>query len=77
MPPRQWGLGFEQGSFLARKSLKGDGCGKAVYLGTGRYADADRVLKQLVGLSPNPKYAKAIRENQIVWQNAARFQQQM
>lgn len=48
-----------------------------VYQGTGRYADADRVLKQLVGLSPNPKYAKAIRENQVVWQNAARFQQQM
>ncbi len=48
-----------------------------VYQGTGRYADADKTLKQLVGMSSNAKYAKAIRENQAVWQNAARFQQQM
>jgi tetratricopeptide (TPR) repeat protein len=48
-----------------------------VYQGTGRYADTDKTLKQLVGMSPNAKYAKAIRENQAVWQNAARFQQQM
>lgn len=48
-----------------------------VYQGTGRYADADRVLHRLVGMSSNGKYAAAIRENQVVWQNAARFQQQM
>ncbi|MFM8365005.1 MAG: tetratricopeptide repeat protein [Verrucomicrobiota bacterium] len=48
-----------------------------VYQGTGRYADADGVLRQLVAMSPNGKYANAIRENQVVWQNAARFQQQM
>jgi tetratricopeptide (TPR) repeat protein len=48
-----------------------------VYQGTGRYADADKVLRQLVGMSPNSKYANAIRENQAVWHNAARFQQQM
>jgi tetratricopeptide (TPR) repeat protein len=48
-----------------------------VYQGTGRYADADKILRELVGMSPNGKYAKAIRENQAVWQNAARFQQQM
>jgi tetratricopeptide (TPR) repeat protein len=48
-----------------------------VYQGTGRYADADKVLRQLVGMSPNSKYANAIRENQAVWQNASRFQQQM
>lgn len=48
-----------------------------VYQGTGRYADADKVLRQLVGMSPNGKYANAIRENQTVWHNAARFQQQM
>lgn len=48
-----------------------------VYQGTGRYADAERVLRQLVGMSSNSKYAAAIRENQAVWQNAARFQQQM
>lgn len=48
-----------------------------VYQGTGRYADADKTLKQLVGMSSNAKYAKAIRENQAVWHNAARFQQQM
>jgi hypothetical protein len=48
-----------------------------VYQGTGRYADADKVLRQLVGMSPKSKYANAIRENQSVWHNAARFQQQM
>ena len=48
-----------------------------VYQGTGRYADADKVLRQLVGMSPNGKYANAIRENQVVWHNAKRFQQQM
>jgi hypothetical protein len=48
-----------------------------VYQGTGRYADADKVLRQLVGMSPNGKYANAIRENQAVWHNAARFKQQM
>jgi tetratricopeptide (TPR) repeat protein len=48
-----------------------------VYQGTGRYADTDKVLRQLVGMSPNGKYANAIRENQAVWQNAKRFQQQM
>ena len=48
-----------------------------VYQGTGRYADADRILRELVAMSPNGKYATAIRENQAVWQNAARFQQQM
>ena len=48
-----------------------------VRFGTGRYADADKVLRQLVGMSPKSKYANAIRENQAVWHNAARFQQQM
>jgi tetratricopeptide (TPR) repeat protein len=48
-----------------------------VYQGTGRYADSDRVLRELVAMSPNPKYAKAIRENQAVWNDAARFQEQM
>jgi Flp pilus assembly protein TadD len=48
-----------------------------VYQGTGRYEDADKVLRQLVGMSPKSKYANAIRENQAVWHNAARFQQQM
>jgi TolA-binding protein len=48
-----------------------------VYQGTGRYDDADKVLRQLVGMSPKSKYANAIRENQAVWHNAARFQQQM
>lgn len=48
-----------------------------VYQGTGRYADADKVLRELVAMSANGKYANAIRENQAVWQNAARFQQQM
>jgi hypothetical protein len=48
-----------------------------VYQGTGRYADAESVLKQLVGMSGNSKYANALRENQVVWQNAARFQRQM
>jgi hypothetical protein len=48
-----------------------------VYQGTARYADADKVLRQLVGMSPNGKYANAIRENQVVWHNAKRFQQQM
>ena len=48
-----------------------------VYQGTGRYADAESTLKQLVAMSGNSKYANALRENQAVWQNAARFQQQM
>jgi tetratricopeptide (TPR) repeat protein len=48
-----------------------------VYQGTGRYADAESVLKQLVAISGNSKYAHALRENQVVWQNAARFQRQM
>ena len=48
-----------------------------VYQGTGRYADADKVLRELVGMTPNGKYANAIRENQAVWHNAKRFQQQM
>jgi hypothetical protein len=48
-----------------------------VYQGTGRYADAESVLKQLVAMSGNSKYATALRENQVVWQNAARFQRQM
>lgn len=48
-----------------------------VYQGTGRYADAERVLKDLVAQSAKSKYLNAIRENQGVWQNAARFQQQM
>ena len=48
-----------------------------VYQGTGRYADADKVLRELVGMSGKSKYANAIRENQAVWHNAARFQQQM
>jgi tetratricopeptide (TPR) repeat protein len=48
-----------------------------VYQGTGRYADADRLLREIVAMSPNAKYAQAIRENQAVWHNAARFQEQM
>jgi len=48
-----------------------------VYQGTGRYADAEHVLKQLIAMSPNGKYAAAIRENQAVWTNASRFQRQM
>ena len=48
-----------------------------VYQGTGRYADAETVLKQLVTMSGNSKYANALLENQAVWRNAARFQQQM
>lgn len=48
-----------------------------VYQGTGRYADAESVLKELIAMSGNPKYAKALRENQVVWQNAARFHRQM
>ena len=48
-----------------------------VYQGTGRYADAEGVLKELIAMSPNGKYATALRENQVVWANAARFQQQM
>jgi hypothetical protein len=34
-------------------------------------------LKELIAMSPNGKYATALRENQAVWANAARFQQQM
>jgi len=48
-----------------------------IYQGTGRYADAEGVLKELIAMSPNGKYATALRENQAVWANAARFQQQM
>ena len=48
-----------------------------VYQGTGRFADAESVLKQLIGMSPKGKYAAALRENQTVWANAARFQNQM
>ena len=48
-----------------------------VYQGTGRYGDAEHVLKQLIAMSPNGKYATAIRENQAVWTNASRFQRQM
>jgi Flp pilus assembly protein TadD len=48
-----------------------------IYQGTGRYADAEGVLKELIAMSPNGKYASALRENQAVWANAARFQQQM
>jgi hypothetical protein len=42
-----------------------------------RYADAEGVLKELIAMSPNGKYSSALRENQAVWANAARFQQQM
>ena len=48
-----------------------------VYQGTGRYGDAEHVLKQLIAMSPNGKYAIALRENQAVWTNATRFQGQM
>ena len=48
-----------------------------IYQGTGRYADADGVLKELIAMSPNAKYASALRENQTVSMNAARFQRQM
>ena len=48
-----------------------------VYQGSGRYADADQVLKQLVATSGSRKYSTALRENQAVWSDAARFQQQM
>ena len=48
-----------------------------VYQGTGRYADAEGVLKELIAMSPNAKYATALRENQSVWSNAVRFQKQM
>jgi len=48
-----------------------------VYQGTGRFAEADKVLRELVAMSTNGKYANAIRENQAMWQNASRFQQQM
>jgi len=48
-----------------------------VYQGTGRYGDADRVLRECIAMSPKGKYATALRENQAVAQNAARFQQQM
>lgn len=48
-----------------------------VYQGTGRYGDTDRLLRECIAMSPNGKYATALRENQSVAQNAARFQQQM
>jgi hypothetical protein len=48
-----------------------------IYQGGGMYSQCDQELKGLMKIKPSSKYTDALRENQIVWNNAARFKQQM
>ena len=48
-----------------------------VYQGAGRYEDADRVLRELVGLSGKSKYAEALQENKSMAGDAARYRKQL
>jgi len=48
-----------------------------IYQGAGMYSQCDQELKGLMKIKPSSKYTEALRENQIVWNNAARFNQQM
>lgn len=48
-----------------------------VYQGAGMYSECDQELKKLMKIKPSSKYTEALRENQIIWNNAARFNQQV
>jgi hypothetical protein len=48
-----------------------------IYQGAGMYSECDQELKCLMKIKPSSKYTDALRENQIVWNNASRFKQQM